>query len=517
MGVLDYGTNGDEWIFPLQPVADKAKLKDLIQKASPGDMPGFDGTLQLAHAALKGVNAASRHVVIISDADPSGPSRPLIEAMVKDRITITTVAIGPHGSSDLEKMAAVARVSGGRFYEVKDANTLPQIFIKEAATLQRSMIIEGQVPPVVLAGSDALTGLPRDALPPLLGYTLTTPKPLSRTSLGAPVPKDAGPLEPGDAYDALLVEWTHGLGRTAAFTSDAKPRWARDWVGWTHYRKFWSQLVRSVLRTVPRSPYAVETEIQGGKGRVRVDAVDAEGKFIHTLRFQGSVTGPGGRKDGLQFRQTGPGRYEAEFDATAVGVYSVQGLFEGGPGEKGFLSQSLPLSYAAEYRDLKYNPVLLDRIRERTGGRRLSPDTPVFVPLPGAAGVALPLRPWLLLALLVLFPLDVFVRRVAVDWAALAARLRRKPARTAVAPVPESLDRLARARDEVRAELKPVQEPVDLGAPGGSAPAARPTEAPPAAPRPPAPKPPPATGGTLDRLLDAKKRAQKPKSPGDDA
>jgi uncharacterized membrane protein len=62
------------------------------------------------------------------------------------------------------------------------------------------------------------------------------------------------------------VEWTYGLGRTMAFTSDAKNRWARDWVGWENYRKFWSQAVRSVLRTVPRSPYAVQTGDRGRQG-----------------------------------------------------------------------------------------------------------------------------------------------------------------------------------------------------------------------------------------------------------
>ncbi len=518
MGVLNYDyTAGDAWLFPLQLVSDKAKLKDLIQKASPGDMPSFDGTLQLAQTGLKGIQAASKHVVIISDADPSGPSKDLIASMVQDRITITTVAIGPHGSSDVEKMAAVARYSGGRFYEVTDPSKLPQIFIKEAATLQRSMIIEGSIPPVVLSGSDALKGLARDGLPLLLGYTLTTPKALSRMSLGALVPKDGGASDPGNPYDALLVEWTHGLGRTAAFTSDAKPRWARNWVGWENYRKFWSQLVRSVMRTVPRSPYSVETEIQGGKGRVRVDAVDADGKFIHTLQFQGSVTSPGGQKSALTFRQIGPGRYEGEFDATAVGVYNVQGVFEGANGEKGFLSQGLPLSYAAEYRDLKYNPALLSRIQERSGGRRLAPDTPLYVALPNAAGLRAPLWPWLLILVLALFPLDVFIRRVAVDWGelagALAARLRRAP-RPATAPeLPETLRQLARARQEVRqsVELKPIEGLVDLGTPS-EAPKPKGPEAAPPPPPAPKPVPPPAGGGAyLDRLLDAKKRTQKPK------
>jgi hypothetical protein len=66
--------------------------------------------------------------------------------MVKDRITISTVAISPHGSSDLNRNGARRAARGrGRFYEVTDPSKRPQIFIKEASTIQRSMIIEGDI------------------------------------------------------------------------------------------------------------------------------------------------------------------------------------------------------------------------------------------------------------------------------------------------------------------------------------------------------------------------------------
>ena len=110
--------------------------------------------------------------------------------MIADRITVSTVAMGPHGASDVSRMQRVALRAGGRFYEVTDASKLPQIFIKEASTIQRSMIIEGDIPPVVLGTTEALKGIPKDAIPTLHGYTITHPKPLSKTSMGALVPKD---------------------------------------------------------------------------------------------------------------------------------------------------------------------------------------------------------------------------------------------------------------------------------------------------------------------------------------
>ncbi|MBV8882119.1 MAG: VWA domain-containing protein [Planctomycetaceae bacterium] len=520
MGVVLYGNTTEEWLFPMQLVQDRGKLHGLLDNCQPWDMPSFELAYQLAHKGIAPVPAASKHIVVISDADPSGPSDATVDAIIKDRVTISTVAISPHGSSDIARMQRTALRAGGRFYEVTDPTKLPQIFIKEASTIQRSMIVEGDVPPVVLGTAEALKGIPPDAIPLLHGYTITHPKPLSKTVLGALVPKDQSG---GDTqFDGLMVEWTYGLGRTIAFTSDAKARWARSWVAWENYRKFWSQAVRSVLRTVPRSPYSVQTQIDGGKGKVTVDAIDDQGKFIHTLQFQGSVTSPAGKKQGLSFRQVGPGRYEAEFDAGPVGVYTVTGTFEGAHGEKGYLSQGVPLSYAAEYRDLKFNLSLLNQLHERTGGRRLSPETPVYAPLNRSAGVSMPLWPYLLMALLALFPLDIFIRRVAIDWPAVGRRLsstfRRAPKPEPAEEVPAAIQQLARAKQEARAEtLPPVREPVDLGDPSG---AAKPG---PAAP-PPAPAPqaaeaarPPAEpqaepGAYLNRLLDAKKKSQqKPK------
>jgi Ca-activated chloride channel homolog len=35
--------------------------------------------------------------------------------------------------------------------------------------------------------------------------------------------------------------------RATVFTSDAKARWAADWVNWSGYDRFWANLLRDVL------------------------------------------------------------------------------------------------------------------------------------------------------------------------------------------------------------------------------------------------------------------------------
>jgi hypothetical protein len=475
-------------------------------------MPSFENAYSTAHKGLLPIAAASKHVIVISDADPSGPNIATVDAMIKDRITISTVAISPHGASDVNRMQQVALRAGGRFYEVTDPSKLPQIFIKEASTIQRPCHRRHSA--VVMATASA-EGIPAVRSPTLRIYTITH---RSRSRRCRSARSCRRTQRAGEPVHARCGRWA-GLGRSIAFTSDAKKRWASGWVAWENYRKFWSQAVRSVLRTVPRSPYAVQTEIEGGKGKVIVDAIDDQGKFIHTLQFQGSVTTPSGKKLPLGFRQVGPGRYESEFEASGVGIYSVTGTFEGTHGEKGYLSQGVPLSYAAEYRDLKFNPSLLNQLYERTGGRKLGIESDVYAALPRSAGISMPLWPYLLMLVLTLFPIDIFIRRVAVDWGALARKLTPRPrAAKPEEQVPAAIQQLARAKQEVRAEqLTPVDGPVDLGDLTG-APKPASTEAPAGRPAPPpvvAPPPPPQqaeAGGYLNRLLDAKKKSkQKPK------
>ena len=43
--------------------------------------------------------------------------------------------------------------------------------------------------------------------------------------------------------DPLLAQWQYGLGRSVAWTSDSTGRWAKDWVGWSGFNRFFSQLV----------------------------------------------------------------------------------------------------------------------------------------------------------------------------------------------------------------------------------------------------------------------------------
>lgn len=500
-GVLVYSfSGGNKWLFKPKPVADKAAMARLIKGASPEDMMDFDSGMQMAHQELKLLTASARHMVIISDGDPSGPAANIIGPIIKDRITVSTVCMNEHSSADAQKMKDIATQSGGQFYHPQDPRKLPQIFIREAATIRRSMVIEQAFQPNLRSGTQAFKGIEPKDVPPLHGYTIVNPKETTEV------------LMTGPESDVVYAQWQFGLGKTAVFTSDAKNRWGKDWLAWPNYQRVWAQVVRTILRSVDRAPYTMNVEIENGVGHVVIDALDEEGRYVHTLKFQGSATAPTGDRRILGFRQTGPGRYEADFDAGDVGIYGINATFSDDKDNKGYLSTGAAVPYMAEYRDLKTNLPLLERIADITGGKLVGWDENVFMPMEAKVGSPMALWPWLLGPLLFLFVIDIAVRRVAIGWeemrAGLAwagAKIRRQPVEEDEA-APAPLKQLLRRKKEVRAEqLGDAEFDLETGPARAEKPELRekpkPKESPKPAPGMEAPE-------YLKRLMDAKKRAK---------
>ncbi len=209
-------------LFPLQAVGSKTDLARQIAGMNQGDLPSFDGLMRMALDDLTKSTANLKHLIVFSDGDPGAPGASLMQEYVTARITISTVMIGGHVQpTTMERMAAEG---GGRFYDVKSAAVLPQIFIKEAAVILKSAISEDPFKPQVAASSELTRGIGGDEYPILRGYVAATGKPRAEV----PLLTDKG--------DPLLAHWQYGLGRAVAFTSDARPKWAQDWMGWGRYQ-----------------------------------------------------------------------------------------------------------------------------------------------------------------------------------------------------------------------------------------------------------------------------------------
>jgi uncharacterized membrane protein len=411
-GLVVYGMQPN-WVYPMLKVGDnRTRMLAEIRNINPGDMPDFDAALEVCLAGLKKVPAYLKHIIILSDGDPSPPRADLVNRINQAGITVSTVVIQPHDNTGDVSMAQIAKQHGGRFYKVSNPRQIPNIFLKEAATISRSAIIEETFVPRVGEANSVLKGISK--LPPLLGY------------VGTSVKDSAQQVLVSKQDDPILATWQYGLGRGVAFTSDARQRWAAGWIGWPGFSKFWAQTVRWSMRQSTSGDLQTNVEIGRGQGRVSIEAVDKDGNLRNFLSPQARLVGPNFQGSDLALEQTGPGRYEASFDARALGTYLLNIRTRSG-GQVASQVTGAVLPYSPEYSAVGANEPLLSRLADETNGQRLELDEAARVFTRPRTPVEFPRDIWLpLLALAtLLFPLDVAARRVLWDETRLARRLRR--------------------------------------------------------------------------------------------
>jgi hypothetical protein len=474
----------DRWLWRpgMAKVGENRKsMLAAIDRMTPGDMPQFDPGLSMAVQGFKSVpDAAVRHMIVISDGDPGAPTQPVLNALVKEKIKVSTVAVGTHGPPTQTPLIALQTATGGKFYAPKSPKALPQIFQKEARAVSRPLIYEREIgfPPQLAYSHDILKGID-ESLPPITGFVMTTVKesPLVEVALISPEPPT------GAKYNTVLATWTYGLGKAVAFTSDGGRRWSSQWTGWENYEKFFGQLVRWSMRPAgDQGKFTIASEVRDGKVEVVITALDKDDEFLNFLNMGGSAVGPDMKPIDMKVRQTAPGRYVGEFDARDAGSYFL--MVSPGAGMSPLLT-GVNVPYSAEYLDREPNEGLLKDLAALTP--KGSEPGVVIEDKTGEGLEALlhydPFRHnlqkatsrqdvwhWLLLAGACLFFADVFNRRVTVDlaWAkpyvtrAVDKILRREPV-----PVPSpTIDRLrsrkaaiAQALDERRAAVRFEPQP----------------------------------------------------------
>lgn len=370
-------------------------------------------SMEMAYKMIVGAPTRQKHVILMADGndvDDAGPDLINIgRAMAAKKITVTTVAFGD--GKDVGCLKATAAAGRGYFYLAKYARDLKAIFTKDVMLVSKSLLIEEPFVPAMDTSSPELTGIDPQAVPPLLGYVATSAKPAARV------------LAISHRKDPILASWQYGLGRSVAFTSDCKARWASHWLTWPDYNKFWSQVVRSTMRKSGPRDFQTTVDVESGVAHVVVDAVDEKGNFLNFLKFAGSVVPPDLNSHPISIEQTGPGRYEGTFDAREVGSYVVNVVSKGAPlssslarGDQGGSSDVnvVSIPYPPEYKDLGANTTLLKRIAAETSGRFDPAADTLFSHHFRRSRTFSDI--WRLLALIsmLLLPFDIAIRRLSV-------------------------------------------------------------------------------------------------------
>ena len=349
VGVLIFD-NSFQWDVPIRHAEDKGLIKRLISGIIPDGGTQIAPALAEAYHKVLPTHATFKHIVLLTDGiSEEGDSLDLSKEAAAQHVTISTVGLGQDvNRAYLEKVAAVA---GGKSYFLNEPAGLEQIVLKDVMEHTGSTAVEKTLRPFVVKNTEILDGVDFNTAPPLKGYVRFISKPTADTILKV------------DEEDPLLVRWQYGLGRAVVFTSDAKSRWAADWVTWKGFDKLWTNTFRDLL------PH---TE----SGEAKADYDSASGDLVVNYHLGSDtadpaeppeifVLGPDGFRHPLPMTKLGEKSYRG-----TIHIGDLQGLFRIRPLED---SRAFPEVgfYQPEQELLDYgsNQFLLRALAQYTGGR----------------------------------------------------------------------------------------------------------------------------------------------------
>ncbi len=348
VGVLIFD-NSFQWAVPIRRADDRASIKKLISGITPDGGTQIAPALTEAYQRILPQTAVYKHIVLLTDGiSEEGDSMALTREALANHVTISTVGLGQDvNRAFLEKVATSAE---GKSYFLNDPSGLEQILLRDVEEHTGATAIEKSIQPKVLKQAEILEGVGMETAPALRGYVRFQARPTSDTILEA------------DRTDPLFVRWQYGLGRSAVFTSDAKNRWAMNWVTWPGFDRFWANVFRDLL------PHAPQSETSADFDR-------ASNELVVDYHLSRSVPEPSAIPDIYAF---GPNNFQSPLKVTkvAAGHYrgrlaigQNQGLFRVRPQAE---SRAFPEVgfYRQEDEMMEYgnNERLLRQIAASTGG-----------------------------------------------------------------------------------------------------------------------------------------------------
>jgi Ca-activated chloride channel family protein len=349
VGVLIFD-NSFQWAIPIRRAEDKSLLKRLVSGITPDGGTQIAPALSEAFHKILPTKGTFKHIVLLTDGiSEEGDSLDLSKEAMAQHVTISTVGLGQDVNRPyLEKVAVVA---GGKSYFLNDPQGLEQILLKDVMEHTGTTAVEKTLRPAIAKNVEILDGVGMEKAPALKGYVRFIARPTSDTILKI------------DEKEPLLVRWQYGLGRSAVFTSDAKSRWAADWVTWPGFDRFWTNLCRDLL------PHALAGEAQAEYDSASGDLIVnyVLGRDVDEPKKPPSVFvfGPAGFQQPLPIAKVSSRRYRGR-----IPIASRQGLFRIRSLEESRAFPEIGL-YRQEQELLDYgsNEFLLREIAQFTGGR----------------------------------------------------------------------------------------------------------------------------------------------------
>lgn len=417
VGVLAFDDTFD-WAVPLTEVTDADAIAEQIGRIAAGGGTSIYPALDEAVNALTESDAELKHIVLLTDGqDGFHEYSDVLTRMEENGITLSTVAIGE--GADAGTLESLAEQGGGRYYYSDAGSALPRIFAQEVYLSAKSYLINEEFTPVIVNSHEIIEGIFDNGSPSLLGYIAVTPKTASTVILES------------DREDPILTIWQYGLGRTAAWNSDGTNEWTANFAGWDSYAALWRNIIDWTISDSELGEDTLNVTQEASSFLVEYETSD----YSAETSVSALVTDEDGNQREITLTPVSPGVYQASVDMDETGIYSLNvRKKESGEVVKN-INTAAALQYSGEYRFAEASGNL-NTLLTQSGGRNITEPDEVFDTRLEGATARWELTQLLLILSLLLFVLDIALRRLGVDW------------------VGGLTDRIGRAQTAVRAAAK---------------------------------------------------------------
>jgi hypothetical protein len=392
VGIVEfYGAK--RWAAPIQPASNHIELERALNRLDAGGGTVIMPAIEEAFYGLQNVDTRYKHVLVLTDGGVErGAFEPLLRQMAEKAITVSTVLVG--GNLHSEFLVDIANWGKGRFYSVPNRFNLPEVLLKQPTSAQLPAYRTGEYALEGHGGAQWWGGEREEQLPTVQGYVE------SELKDGAEVV-----LSIAETGQPLVSSWMFGAGRTGAFTSEPLGAGTVSFASWPGYGRF---LGRFLARCA--SPDAGVFRFEARRNGHEVVVVATE-RFPteHAPMLVNSPRGAG------EFVRVARDRHELRFvadDAAAVlefGQRAPSGAIE-------LVERAALAPRLRPERDVDHTTALpFERIAAATGGRELAPGGEAPAATRVVARASLRLAPLFALIALLVFLVDVLLRRLPTN------------------------------------------------------------------------------------------------------
>ncbi|MCH8473633.1 MAG: VWA domain-containing protein [Opitutales bacterium] len=392
------------WVAEMQPLTDPYRLNQLIESIEAGGGTNLAPGMQMALDGLRRTPARIKHAIILSDGHSvPGEFNEIASRMARENISVSTVGVGQ--GVDVELLREIARLGQGRYYYTESNRDIPQIMAQETMTATGSAIQELPFAPVINQSADFLAGIDMGRAPFLYGYVRTMARETANTWL---LTEDGHPL---------FASWRYGLGQVGAFTSDARNRWALEWLRWPAYSRFWAQTIRHLQRSPSENQFSIDWEQQENGYHLTIETISESGRWLdHRVEGRILALREDGNRQTVPTESVAPGRHHAFISDTTSTAQHLDIRFIDTVENRERNHQFLTLhpSFSDEYLLRPADHDFMAQLSQQTGGTVLNEEQtlPAWTRTDDRTATrSQALWPWLVALALLLFFLDLALKR----------------------------------------------------------------------------------------------------------